>query len=147
MGGLSYWERLKHLNIYSLERRRERYTVLYVYKIILGIAPNFESNRWNIKTKYNNRRGLLCEIPSIYTSASARVKSMVEQSFAVRGPRLFNSLPPRMRMGNLTYESFKRHLDQYLSNVEDEPSLPGYPSRISSNSLLERREAPGVNDR
>ena len=48
MNHLSYWDRLKRLNLYSLERRRERYGVLYTYKIILGIAPNFKSPRWSI---------------------------------------------------------------------------------------------------
>ena len=29
---LSYWDRLKHLNLYSLQRRRERYMVILVWK-------------------------------------------------------------------------------------------------------------------
>ena len=145
MNGLSYWDRLKKLNLYSLERRRERYTILYVYKIYRGIAPNFESERWTIKTKYSERRGLHCELPSICTSATARVKTMVEQSFAVRGPRLFNSIPLSLRTGSLTFDSFKRHLDVYLSKVDDEPSLPNYPSRWSSNSLLDRRDVRSSN--
>ena len=37
---LSYEERLKDLKIYSLERRRERMQILYMYKIILGLLPN-----------------------------------------------------------------------------------------------------------
>ena len=102
MSNLSYWERLKRLNMYSLERRRERYTILYIYKIILGIAPNFESLRWSIKIRNSQRRGLSCEIPSITTSASSRVKTMVDQSFAVRGPRLFNSIPVELRSGNMS---------------------------------------------
>ena len=58
MNGLSYWDRLKRLNLYSLERRRERYAILYVYKIYRGIAPNFENERWTITTRYSERRGL-----------------------------------------------------------------------------------------
>ena len=32
----NYWQRLKELKIYSLERRRERYMILFMYKILLG---------------------------------------------------------------------------------------------------------------
>ena len=35
-----YWERLKNLKIYSLERRRERYMILFLYKIMIGTYPN-----------------------------------------------------------------------------------------------------------
>jgi hypothetical protein len=34
-----YWTRLKTLKLYSLERRRERYTVLYMWTIIRGLSP------------------------------------------------------------------------------------------------------------
>ena len=36
--GLSYWQRLKHLNIYSLERRRERYFIIYTWKILNSLV-------------------------------------------------------------------------------------------------------------
>ena len=35
-----YWERLSTLKIYSLERRRERYHITYVWKVINNIYPN-----------------------------------------------------------------------------------------------------------
>ena len=38
---LSYWDRLKLLDLHSLERRRDRYSIMYVYKIITGLVPNF----------------------------------------------------------------------------------------------------------
>ena len=42
---LHYWDRLKSLQMYSLEKRRERYLILYIYRIILGVTPNFEDER------------------------------------------------------------------------------------------------------
>ena len=36
----SYHERLKMLNIYSLQRRRERYAIIYIYKIFIQLEPN-----------------------------------------------------------------------------------------------------------
>ena len=76
MSEVSYWDRLKRLNIYSLERRRERYTILYVYKTILGLVPNFEDDQLRIQTRYNERRGLICLVPPLRTSATARIRSI-----------------------------------------------------------------------
>ena len=39
MAGLSYTERLAVLKLYSLQRRRERYIVIYVWKILDGLVP------------------------------------------------------------------------------------------------------------
>ncbi len=71
---LNYWGRLKHLELYSLERRRERYIILYTWKMINGLAPNFESETSKIMTYYNERRGRLCRIPPFNNRAAARVK-------------------------------------------------------------------------
>ena len=37
---VNYWERINRLRIFSLERRRERYMILYIYKIMIGLCPN-----------------------------------------------------------------------------------------------------------
>ena len=54
----SYWSRLEKLDLYSMERRRERYSVLYVHKILAELSPNFEEERFKIKTSISGRRGL-----------------------------------------------------------------------------------------
>ena len=58
---LSYWERIKEMNIMSLQRRRERYIIIHVFKILNHLAPN------NIGMSFyqNERLGLMCKIPSI----------------------------------------------------------------------------------
>ena len=38
---LNYWEKLQEVNLYSLERRRERYRILYTWNILEGNVPNF----------------------------------------------------------------------------------------------------------
>jgi hypothetical protein len=53
---LNYWEKLKHLGLYLLERRRERYIILYIWKMITGLAPNFERETLRIVTRYCKRR-------------------------------------------------------------------------------------------
>ena len=39
LGNLNYWERLRRLSMYSLQRRRERYTIILVWKIYNNLAP------------------------------------------------------------------------------------------------------------
>ena len=40
MKGLSYPERLTVLKMYSLQRRRERYIIIYVWKSLARLVPN-----------------------------------------------------------------------------------------------------------
>ena len=35
-----YWDRLQHFKLYSLQRRRERYAIMYAWKVIHNIYPN-----------------------------------------------------------------------------------------------------------
>ena len=37
--GTNYWERLANLGIMSLQRRRERYSIIHCWKILHGVAP------------------------------------------------------------------------------------------------------------
>ena len=50
---MNYWERLSHLNIMSLQRRRDRYTILMLWKII----QNAVSNCINIRFTKTSRNG------------------------------------------------------------------------------------------
>ena len=43
MRDCSYIDRLSLLRLYSLQRRRERYYKIYVWKIIEGLVPNFSN--------------------------------------------------------------------------------------------------------
>ena len=60
VSNLNYWERLKALNLYSLERRRERYLIIYTFKIVESLTPNFDCDKFRIKVANNERRGRLC---------------------------------------------------------------------------------------
>ena len=50
-----YWERLDTYNLYSLQRRRERYRILYVWKILQNIVPNVGES--GIKSRSSIRHG------------------------------------------------------------------------------------------
>jgi hypothetical protein len=49
MEEFNFWERLQRLGLYSLQRRRERHVILYTWKMIAGMAPNFESEAFKIE--------------------------------------------------------------------------------------------------
>ena len=57
MQGLSYPERLTVLKLYSLQCRRERYIIIYVWKILECQVPNFSPP---IRSRTSDRRGRAC---------------------------------------------------------------------------------------
>ena len=140
MEGLSYWERLKELRLYSLERRRDRYAVIYIWKILEGLVPNFGI------TSYNNpRTGRHCTVPKVPT-ASSKVRTIYSNSLGFKGPQLFNSLPKDLRnLHGVGVEVFKKRLDALLSTIPDEPtSRQETQKRVAaSNSLLHQRPTAG----
>jgi hypothetical protein len=115
---LNCWERLKHLGLYSQERR-ERYIILNTWNMITGLAPNFESQTSRIVTRYNERRGRLCRIPPFNNRAAARVQTLREGSLSVEGPTLFNALLKALGGGEFTLAIFKRRLDNWLRKIPD----------------------------
>ena len=140
---LSYWEQLRRLGMYSHERRRERYAVIYIWRILEGQVPNIcHSNNADglVRAKWHDRRGRLCIIPPINHRSSAFFQRRREASLAVRGQRLFNILPPEIRnLLGCSVDYFKGKLDAFLRGIPDEPQIPGYTAqRLSdSNSLLD----------
>lgn len=108
---LDYWGRLKPLKLFSLERRRDRYAILYIYKILHGMT----TNNINIRFYTNKRQGRLCHIQRVNLRATTRVKTLKENAFATRGPLLFNCLPRHLRNSEEhNLEKFKNQLDQFL---------------------------------
>ena len=136
--GLKYRQRLKLLVAYSLERRRDRYTVIYVWKIIQGLAPNLLGSDKIRCNELNQRLGRYCILPSLNRAAPNYVQTLRENSFSIHGPKLFNELPKQIRNFNGSLETFKLKLDEYLSRVEDVPYDPGEPRSAPSNSLKDQ---------
>lgn len=135
----NYWERLKMLKLYSLERRRERYIVIYIWKIINGKVPNiYEDNSALISTYHHQRRGWLCRVPPTNYRAPARIKNRVEGSLPVNGPRLFNCLPKEVREITSTVETFKKKLDAFIKGVPDQPVLPHYYQVANRNAIVDQ---------
>ena len=125
-----YWDRLKELSLMSLQRRRERYIILHMWKILHGKT----SNDVNIQFVSRPRLGNLATIPSAKRSSTAANMSVYDKSFAVMGPKLWNTMPYHMNVIS-DHERFKTQLTKFLLAVPDMPPIRGYTSP-NSNSLL-----------
>ena len=125
---LDYWQRLEKLKLMSVERRRERYCIIFVFKILHGLAPNDLEFLFYEST----RHGIRCTIPPIVKNSSAKAKSLYDDSFRVKGAKLFNIIPKYVRHKQ-TLNSFKSSLTKFLLTIEDHPPVPGIASQ---NSLL-----------
>ena len=136
MKEMNYWQRLKHLKLYSLERRRDRYAVIYIFKNFKEMVPNIECGLLKIEFYEHLRRGRLCRIPGFIRGAKASVQTARENSFIIRASRLFNALPRELRNLNGTAEHFKQRLDKYLTVVPDQPLLPHYYQGAKANDLV-----------
>ena len=137
-GREDYWDRLQSLRLYSLERRRERYRIIYVWKMLENMVPNLTTDN-KITSNTSLRFGRKCVVPSMSRTASSRVQSIREGSLSVNGVQLFNVLPRQIRdMTNVELPDFKKKLDEFLATIPDEPLCPGYTGirRAESNSLL-----------
>ena len=125
----SYHERLRILKIMSLQRRRERFIIIQVWKVLNEVSPN----DLNFEVINSSRRGIKVKVPAINTRASQRSRSLYDTSFGVIGPRLWNTLPRKISLiTNKT--SFKTALTKHLESIPDEPPVDGYTRH---NSLLD----------
>ena len=137
MKELNYRDRLKMLNMRSVERRRERFIIIYMFKILHKLVPNP-----GIEFKQSNRNGITALVPIVPSGIPCAVKKLKYHHFNFYGPRLFNLLPLDLRnfspMGHDVVFSFKNKLDQFLSTIPDQPTVYGLQRSATSNSLTDQ---------
>ena len=130
--GVDYWERLKFLKIYSQERRRERYMIIFLWKLSQGLVKGYD-----LSISFSERRGRLILPSRIVRTCPAPVRHARECSIGVKGTQIFNLLPASIRNFNSDHpDSFKANLDIFLSQVPDQPTVGGQPRAAETNSLL-----------
>ena len=109
MNDIPYHERLNSIGLYSLQRRRDMYCIIYVWKIIESLAPNFFNP---ITSTFSGRRGKSCVISHVNVG---RVGTHAYNIFRWRSIRLFNSLPMHLRsISSCSVLRFKTQLDIFL---------------------------------
>ena len=132
---VNYWDRLKDLKLYSLERRRERFIILYIYRFIIGLVKIqcfevYVERGIKVKRKFKQ-------------TAPATVRKLRQSSFFYRGPQLYCLLPEDLRQweeiatpDKTHVMSFKAKLDKYLADIPDQPTTPGLQREAETNSLV-----------
>ena len=135
---LTYWDRLKSLNLLSLERRRERYTIIYLWKCLHG----YSDDPGLVITSIDRAEGIRLALPKLPRTSAGWANKLKENSVLYRGVKIFNCLPSRQRklgpcqnQQHYTPDSFKAKLDKYLSNIPDEPTIPEQQRRAATNSV------------
>ena len=124
--GMQYFDyksRLSRIGLYSLQRRREIYLIIYIWKILEKLVPDFSSY-------VSTRRGRLCTVNHVPVG---RLGSLMCNSFRWKATKLFNCLPNYIRnSSSCSTLVFKKRLDNFLSSIEDDPttshSTPWLPS-------------------
>ena len=103
---------------------------MYIYKIHEKLVRNCGIQPSSDRV---SRGGLKFNVP---LTKELVIGSIMDQTFQVTGPKLWNVLPAFIRniMGeNLAH--FKSELDVYLSNLEDIPRMAS--SKLRHNSLID----------
>ena len=122
-GNLSYWDQLHLLRLYPLKRRRERYFIIYVWRILKAQVPN-PSGKYAITANTHS--------PStrMYHSASQQHCSTEDSDTAIC---------QALQHHKMLSGCFKGQLDKFLLTVTDEPQITGCTAqrRAKSNSLLD----------
>ena len=127
---LDYWSRLKVLKLMSLQRRRERYCIVYFWKIHQKLVPNDLNIEWIL----NGRLGLKAVVQRI---PDKRIKMNVYDGFLkVYGCDLWNTLPKWVNLESTSLLCFKSCLDKHLLQIPDCPPVQGYVT-ANRNSLLD----------
>ena len=130
---LNYWDKLKELNLYSQERRRERYMIIFLWKISQSMVSGY-----SMEFSFDGgRRGRRIIPKAVVLTAPSAVRNARERSLAVKGAKLFNLLPESLRgMNSQHVDFFKNHLDVFLSSIPDQPTHAGLGRAAETNSLL-----------
>ena len=128
MHDLSYHERL-----YSLRRRRERYCIILIRKIIENKSQTLSDP---ILCNFSDRRGGSCVISHVNTG---RQGTLAYNSFRWRAIRLFNFLPKSIcDITNCSVCNFKQRLDCYLNSIPDLSCSPGYNNSLDGGDCIQR---------
>ena len=163
MQGLNYWQRLQKLNLFSLERRRERYVIIYIWKTWHNNVPAIGIT----VQSYDPEQGLFFHLPQLPKGqGTTHIRKLKERSIFYQGIRLFNSLPKHLRMAvpaDLSVKTsstshlpqtaaqtetqeevpaldkYKSALDAYLLSLPDQPTLPNLTRSAATNSIIDQK--------
>ena len=150
---MDYWDRLAHYKLYSMERRRERYSIIYAWKVIHGLYPNpgVHLNQSTPDHQMHPNQGIQINLHqrddmtahhevSPDSPAWLKGKSVLQASC-----QLFNLLPQELRRSlgddeEPCLETFKSQLDEWLTHIPDQPTVAGRFRPARTNSIVHQYE-------
>ena len=139
MQSLSYKDRLSSLKLSSIQRRHERYKIIYVYKIKEGLVPNLpndpsdQEKSFSLLFSFNPRNGYRCSLPQpkLYHNPAQIARS---NSFSLTSSNLWNCLPRSINsISKAPVTSFKTRLDKFLDIIPDDPR-PSASGQFTDNN-------------
>ena len=150
-----YWDRLRLFKLYSLQRRRERYAIIYAWKIIHNIYPNpgLSLNHMFRHLEANPNQGILLEVHQrddiTLSHPTSPPKWLEGRSNLDMCCQLYNAIPLELRQmlgpeEQPSLDSFKEKLDKWLEKIPDQPTIPPRRWRpAKTNSILHQVEYYG----
>ena len=122
------------LQLYSQERRRERYAIIFLWKVAQQLVQGY-----TVSFVHNQRRGRFAVVhPSAGSTSPLAVKKARESSLQVKGSKLFNLIPKELRDLSGTVDQFKAGLDRWLADIPDQPTINGRQRAAKTNSLIDQ---------
>ena len=138
---MNYWDALKELGLYSLQRRRERYQIIYLWSILEAKVPNINSSSGSplirTQSEADSRNGRTIRVPMLKRSPYSTLRS---HSLPFHGAKLFNIMPRSLRnLTDISKATFKRELDRCLKKLLDQPLIRSYTQfrLANTNSILD----------
>ena len=141
-----YIDRLQHFKLYSFQRRRERYSIFYIWKVIHNIYPN-PGLHLNTTSQdhmaYPNLGVQMDAHPRLGFSvqhANNPPDWIKELSPLKKCCDLYNCLPAALRQPSSeevpSFEDFKKAVDLWLAKIPDQPSCGGRQRLGRTNSIV-----------
>ena len=133
----NYWNRLRLFKLYSLHRRRERFLLLLLYKMIAGDLDPIGFPKEAIKC--SGRRNITIT-PVLSRGGKGRkwVQTLKHNAFPAVAIGTYNLLPAALRVLHANAAAFKSHLDAWLETVPDEPDCSNLRTSAPSNSIADQ---------
>ena len=138
---LDYHQRLKECNLYSMERRRERYMIIYAWQMLEGKKTDVLGLQTKLSKIGRYRSIDLGDIKKYRldgTKLDTAIQTKILNSPMRKMERLFNCIPGHIRnIKERPIEYFKKQLDEWLKGVPDQPKCGTYAGRCrgTSNSI------------
>ena len=118
------------LKLYSLQHRRERYIIIYVWIFLECQVPKFSP----IHSRTSDRRGKACITSHV---GVGRLGTLAYNSFRWCAIHMFNQLLLFLRNTTVcSVYSFKKKFGLYLSTVPDIPCQPGFNNSLDHGDCL-----------